>query len=102
MIVWFLNSLSVLTTIVICCFSPILDHVPSMHRHVRESPDFTGDITPLVLASHLNNYELIDMLLKRGHKLERPHPPNCMLSKLHHNSFHPVNDYVDTDTIFMA
>ena len=40
------------------------------------SPDsgaFTSDITPLTLAAHRNNYEIIKILLDRGATLPTPH-----------------------------
>lgn len=34
---------------------------------------FTPDITPLILAAHRNNYEIIKILLDRGATLPLPH-----------------------------
>lgn len=34
---------------------------------------FTPDITPLMLAAHKNNYEIIKILLDRGATLPDPH-----------------------------
>lgn len=34
---------------------------------------FTPDITPLMLAAHKNNYEIIKILLDRGATLPNPH-----------------------------
>lgn len=39
----------------------------------RASSTFTPDITPLVLAAHKNNYEIIKILLDRGASLPMPH-----------------------------
>lgn len=39
----------------------------------RSSSTFTPDITPLVLAAHKNNYEIIKILLDRGASLPMPH-----------------------------
>ncbi|KAK2704154.1 transient receptor potential-gamma protein-like isoform X2 [Artemia franciscana] len=44
------------------------------------SPDsgaFTSDITPLTLAAHRNNYEIIKILLDRGATLPTPHDARC-------------------------
>lgn len=37
------------------------------------SSTFTPDITPLILAAHRNNYEIIKILLDRGASLPMPH-----------------------------
>jgi hypothetical protein len=34
---------------------------------------FTPDITPLILAAHRNNYEILKILLDRGATLPMPH-----------------------------
>lgn len=34
---------------------------------------FTPDVTPLMLAAHKNNYEIIKILLDRGATLPDPH-----------------------------
>ncbi|CDW56434.1 Transient-receptor-potential-like protein [Trichuris trichiura] len=34
-------------------------------------------MTPLMLAAHCDNYEMIKLLLKLGHKLDLPHRPDC-------------------------
>lgn len=34
---------------------------------------FTPDITPLMLAAHKNNYEILKILLDRGATLPMPH-----------------------------
>lgn len=39
----------------------------------RSSSNFTPDITPLILAAHKNNYEILKILLDRGATLPTPH-----------------------------
>lgn len=34
---------------------------------------FTADITPLILAAHRNNYEILKVLLDRGATVPMPH-----------------------------
>lgn len=36
------------------------------------SKSFTSDITPLILASHKDNYEIIKILLDRGEQIPEP------------------------------
>ncbi|CAA9995354.1 unnamed protein product [Nesidiocoris tenuis] len=43
----------------------------------RSSSNFTPDITPLVLAAQMNNYEIIKILLDRGASLPMPHEIRC-------------------------
>ena len=42
-----------------------------------EKSQFSPDITPLILAAHHNNHEIIQMFLYRNHTIERPHPIYC-------------------------
>lgn len=39
----------------------------------KSSSNFTPDITPLILAAHKNNYEILKILLDRGATLPTPH-----------------------------
>ncbi|XP_058806873.1 transient receptor potential protein isoform X3 [Phymastichus coffea] len=43
----------------------------------RSASNFTPDITPLVLAAHMNNYEILKILLDRGATLPTPHDVRC-------------------------
>lgn len=38
---------------------------------------FSSDISPLMLAAHVNNHEIIQLLLDRGLELEMPHDRGC-------------------------
>ncbi|XP_031783757.1 transient receptor potential protein isoform X2 [Nasonia vitripennis] len=43
----------------------------------RSASNFTPDITPLILAAHKNNYEILKILLDRGATLPTPHDVRC-------------------------
>lgn len=45
----------------------------SWERMDWNTANFTPDITPLILAAHKNNYEIIKILLDRGATLPMPH-----------------------------
>ncbi|XP_042876853.1 transient receptor potential-gamma protein-like isoform X4 [Penaeus japonicus] len=58
-----------------------LFHVPgTLHSWEAIPPEtatFTPDITPLILAAHRDNYEIIKILLDRGGTLPQPHDLRC-------------------------
>lgn len=41
------------------------------------SPEFAENVTPLILAAEAGHYEIIGMLIGRGHQIPVPHPPRC-------------------------
>ncbi|KAL1266613.1 hypothetical protein QQF64_002288, partial [Cirrhinus molitorella] len=43
----------------------------------KQFSDFTPDITPIILAAHTNNYEIIKMLVQKGVSMPQPHPVRC-------------------------
>jgi len=43
----------------------------------RTTSSFTPDITPLILAAHRNNYEILKILLDRGATIPVPHDVQC-------------------------
>lgn len=43
----------------------------------KQFSDFTPDITPIVLAAHTNNYEIIKLLVQRGVSIPQPHAVRC-------------------------
>ncbi|XP_070552773.1 short transient receptor potential channel 4-like isoform X2 [Ptychodera flava] len=63
----------------------ILKHKPTGKKDIRaqilhdqnETADFTPDITPVMLAAHRNNYEILKMLIERGASIPKPHPVKC-------------------------
>ncbi|XP_064074481.1 transient-receptor-potential-like protein isoform X2 [Vanessa tameamea] len=64
----------------------LLEHEELIHKHPEpyswqkvdsNTATFTPDITPLMLAAHKNNYEIIKILLDRGATLPDPHDIRC-------------------------
>ncbi|KAK7868642.1 hypothetical protein R5R35_008449 [Gryllus longicercus] len=64
----------------------LLDHEETLHRDGEprswealppDTATFTPDITPLILAAHRDNYEIIKILLDRGATLPMPHDVRC-------------------------
>ncbi|XP_072945704.1 transient-receptor-potential-like protein [Epargyreus clarus] len=64
----------------------LLEHEELIHKHHEpyswqkvdyHTAMFTPDITPLMLAAHRNNYEIIKILLDRGATLPDPHDIRC-------------------------
>ena len=63
----------------------LLDHEESVHLpgqpyswEAVERETFTSDVTPLILAAHKNNYEIIKLILDRGiSPIPSPHDARC-------------------------
>ena len=47
----------------------------------EESSDYSPDISPVILAAHCNQFEILQLLLSRGAKIERPHQLSCACKK---------------------
>ncbi|KAL3311746.1 Short transient receptor putative channel 7 [Cichlidogyrus casuarinus] len=45
-----------------------------------EKSQFSPDITPLILAAHYNNHEMVQMFLSRNHRIDKPHSISCQCS----------------------
>ena len=43
----------------------------------NQKSQFSPDITPLILAAHYNNHEIIQMFISINHTIDRPHPIAC-------------------------
>lgn len=43
----------------------------------KQFSEFTPDITPIILAAHTNNYEIIKHLVQKGVSVPRPHEVRC-------------------------
>ncbi len=46
-----------------------------------ESSEYSPDISPIILAAHCNQFEILQLLLSRGAKIDRPHHLNCNCQK---------------------
>lgn len=44
---------------------------------VTHSSNFPDHVTPLILAAQCGHYEIIQMLIQRGHTIAKPHSPRC-------------------------
>ncbi|GFS39011.1 transient-receptor-potential-like protein [Trichonephila inaurata madagascariensis] len=49
----------------------------------EESSDYSPDISPIILAAHCNQFEILQLLLSRGAVIEKPHPLSCGCQKCH-------------------
>ena len=49
-----------------------------LNTHFHSIPQFSPDITPLILASQKNQYEIVQLLLLRGEKVQKPHKFGCL------------------------
>ncbi|XP_051904040.1 short transient receptor potential channel 4-like [Hippocampus zosterae] len=43
----------------------------------KQFSDFTPDITPIILAAHTNNYEIVKLLVQKGVSMPQPHEVRC-------------------------
>lgn len=53
-------------------FPPLSWKVPPILLD-KQFSDFTPDITPIILAAHTNNYEIIKLLVQKGVSMPQPH-----------------------------
>uniref|UniRef100_A0A8C9NS66 Transient receptor potential cation channel subfamily C member 5 n=1 Tax=Serinus canaria TaxID=9135 RepID=A0A8C9NS66_SERCA len=56
--------------------SSLIKLVPTLMMDTQFS-EFTPDITPIMLAAHTNNYEIIKLLVQRRVTIPRPHQIRC-------------------------
>lgn len=43
----------------------------------EESSDYSPDISPVILAAHCNQFEILQLLLTHGAIIDKPHPLSC-------------------------
>ncbi|XP_033743290.1 transient-receptor-potential-like protein [Pecten maximus] len=46
-------------------------------RSGEESSDYSQDISPIILASHCNQFEILQLLILRGAEIKQPHQLSC-------------------------
>ncbi|KAF5298327.1 hypothetical protein FQR65_LT01105 [Abscondita terminalis] len=63
---------------------------------VTHSSDFPDHVTPLILAAQCGHYEIIEMLIGRGHQIIKPHPPDCMCTEC--KIKHETDDLLHAET----
>ena len=52
---------------------------------------FSSDITPLILAAHCNNFDIVYMLVQKGFVIHAPHDYNCLCTECsNHKEYDPV------------
>ncbi|XP_076359761.1 transient-receptor-potential-like protein isoform X1 [Tachypleus tridentatus] len=47
----------------------------------EESSDYSPDISPVILAAHCNQFEILQLLLARGATIDKPHSLSCCCQK---------------------
>ncbi|XP_055930837.1 transient-receptor-potential-like protein isoform X2 [Argiope bruennichi] len=47
----------------------------------EESSDYSPDISPVILAAHCNQFEILQLLLTHGAVIDKPHPLSCTCPK---------------------
>ncbi len=71
-----IDSQQLVQVFFILSFLSPLFQVPSLMMDAQFS-EFTPDITPIMLAAHTNNYEIIKLLVQRKVTIPRPHQIRC-------------------------
>ncbi|KAM6446829.1 short transient receptor potential channel 6 isoform 4-T4 [Liasis olivaceus] len=61
------------------------------YAYDEDGTRFSHDVTPIILAAHCHEYEIVHILLRKGARIERPHDYFCKCSecnkKQKHDSF---------------
>lgn len=75
------------------------------HLYLNENElatsEYSSDISPIMLAAHLNRFEILQMLLRKEATIERPHKHSCLcetcdnerLNDSLHHSLKRINTY---------
>jgi len=51
-----------------------------------ESSDYSPDVSPVMLAAHCNQFEILQLLLSRGARIVRPHALTCCCARCRHEN----------------
>ncbi|CAM4750907.1 unnamed protein product [Rotaria magnacalcarata] len=74
-----LSPTHVASTAAVAAAAAVDDNNVEVHEQLNlsTSRSYTPDITPVVLAAHRDNYEILKILLERGEKVTEPHDVRC-------------------------
>ena len=62
------------------------DQMALMNGGKKQESNFTPDITPVILAAHTNNYEILKTLIARGATIVKPHGVKCSCYECVHSA----------------
>ena len=62
------------------------DQMALMNGAKKQESNFTPDITPVILAAHTNNYEILKTLVARGATIVKPHGVKCSCYECVHSA----------------
>ncbi|XP_064635517.1 short transient receptor potential channel 7-like isoform X2 [Lineus longissimus] len=68
-----------------------LELTHGFYDHEDNNSDFSPDITPIVLAAHCNNFDIVFLLIQKGFLIPKPHHYFCQCTEcINHKEFDRV------------